>query len=114
MASQSRLGVCHRRLRCKWRRTRISDAINLDIATSVRPDVACDLDSRPWPFLDSQFSEVFAYDVIEHCDNVIATMEEIHRVSTDGAMVHITVPRPYLTGFGFHASGWTLCPSAGC
>ena len=46
----------------------------------------------PWPFLDSQFSEVFAYDVIEHCDDVIATIEEIHRVSTNGAVVHITAP----------------------
>ena len=71
---------------------RIADALNVDIVSRVGPDIVCNLDRRPWPFLDSQFSEVFAYDVIEHCDDVIATMEEIHRVSTDNAIVHITVP----------------------
>ncbi|HKV55172.1 MAG TPA: methyltransferase domain-containing protein [Candidatus Binataceae bacterium] len=71
---------------------KIDDAVNVDIASSVGADITHDLNERPWPLPDSQFSEVFAYDVIEHCDDIIATMEEIHRVSTDGAVVHITVP----------------------
>jgi hypothetical protein len=35
---------------------------------------------------------VLAYDVIEHLDNVIAVMEEIHRVSAASAIVRITLP----------------------
>jgi predicted SAM-dependent methyltransferase len=71
---------------------RIQDAVNADVAISVGPDVVCDLNKRPWPFGDDQFLEVFAYDVIEHCDDVVLTMEEIHRVCGDGAVLRITVP----------------------
>jgi hypothetical protein len=73
-------------------RRRLPNAVNVDIRAGVGPDVVCDLNKRPWPFRDGQFSAVFAYDIIEHCEDVIATMEEIHRVSSDGALVRITVP----------------------
>ena len=68
------------------------DAVNLDITPRTSPDVVHDLNRLPWPFADNCFREVFAYDVIEHLDNFIATMEEIHRVCCDGAVVCITVP----------------------
>ncbi|HVB81613.1 MAG TPA: methyltransferase domain-containing protein [Candidatus Binataceae bacterium] len=71
---------------------RIQGAVNVDVAKSVGPDIVCDLNRRPWPFASDQFSEVFAYDVIEHCDDAVLTMEEIHRVCAHGAVVHITVP----------------------
>src|SRR5690606_13112739 len=45
-----------------------------------------------WPLPSDQFTEVLAHDVIEHLDDVVATMEEIHRVSRDGAVVRITLP----------------------
>lgn len=51
-----------------------------------------DLDQIPWPFKDNCFAEVDAYDVVEHCANVVATMQEIHRVCRDGAIVRITTP----------------------
>jgi len=35
---------------------------------------------------------VYAYDIIEHVDDVIATMNEVHRVCQAGARVEITVP----------------------
>ena len=41
---------------------------------------------------DDRFNEVFAYDVLEHCADLIAVMEELHRVCRDGAVVRITVP----------------------
>jgi hypothetical protein len=73
-------------------RKRIAEAVNVDIEASVEPDVVHDLNQRPWPFPDGMFSEVFAYDVIEHCDDVIGVLDEIHRVAADGALVRITVP----------------------
>lgn len=91
------------------------DAVNLDITDSTRPDVVHDLDDRPWPLPDGQFDEVLAHDVIEHLDDVIGTMEEIHRVCRDGAVVRITLPhfscsnaftdpthRHYFGWFSFH------------
>src|SRR6266852_9566129 len=73
-------------------RRRIADALNVDINRDVEPDLEYDLDWRPWPLPTGHFIEVFAYDVIEHGANVLAVMEEIHRVTRDGALVRITVP----------------------
>jgi hypothetical protein len=73
-------------------RKRIAGALNLDINRDVEPDLEYDLDRLPWPLPTGYFIEVFAYDVIEHCANVLAVMEEIHRVTRDGALVRITVP----------------------
>ena len=67
-------------------------ALNVDRVASTGPDVVHNLDERPWPFPDDHYREVRAYDVIEHLDDVIGVMEEIHRVSQDGAIVRITVP----------------------
>ena len=68
------------------------DAVNVDVTASTSPDVVHDLNVRPWPFPDNRFSEVQAHDVVEHLDDIVATMEEIHRVCRDGAVVRITVP----------------------
>lgn len=65
------------------------DAVNVD---ATNPDVVHDLDLVPWPFEADRFREVHAYDVIEHLTDIVCTMEEIHRVCTDGALVKITVP----------------------
>ena len=70
----------------------IPDALNLDITPDTNPDVVHDLNRLPWPFPANQFREVLAYDVIEHLGDFIATMEEIHRVCRDRAVVRITVP----------------------
>ena len=68
------------------------DAINVDLVPSTNPDIVHDLNNRPWPLPDNQFDECHAYDVIEHLDNIVASMEEIHRVCRNGAVVRITVP----------------------
>jgi SAM-dependent methyltransferase len=71
---------------------RLDDAVNLDITPLTQPDVVHDLNVRPWPFPDKSFDEIVAYDVIEHLPNTLAVMEEIHRISADGAIVRITLP----------------------
>src|SRR5207237_10160930 len=47
---------------------------------------------RPWPLPADHFREVLANDVIEHLDDIVGSMQEIHRVCRDGAVVRITVP----------------------
>jgi SAM-dependent methyltransferase len=71
---------------------RLEGAINLDRMSTVNPDVVHDIDKVPWPFLEDQFSQVHANDVIEHCSDVVVTMEEIHRICRSGAVVQITTP----------------------
>jgi SAM-dependent methyltransferase len=67
-------------------------AINLDISDRVGADVVHDLNDTPWPFAPDTFQEVHAYDVLEHVQDVVATLEEIHRICRSGARVHLTVP----------------------
>jgi len=68
------------------------EAVNVDINPVTGADLIHNLNQRPWPLPDSHFDKIFAFDVIEHCTDVIAVMEEIHRVSRDGAVVSITTP----------------------
>ena len=70
----------------------VPEAVNLDLTRETNPDVIHDLKQLPWPLPNNHFSEVLAYDVIEHLDDFIAAMEEIHRVCSNGAVVRITVP----------------------
>ena len=73
-------------------RKRIDGAINVDRVADVNPDMIHDLDILPWPFPENRFNKVHAYDVIEHCSDLVATMNEIHRICANGASVHITTP----------------------
>jgi SAM-dependent methyltransferase len=68
------------------------DAVNIDLVASTKPDIVHDLDQLPWPLPSGAFREVWAYDVLEHLDDLVAVMEEIHRVCAPGARVKITVP----------------------
>jgi len=71
---------------------RRSDAVNVDLVPNTNPELVWDLNRLPWPLPSDHFREVLAFDVIEHLDNVISAMEEIHRVCSPGAIVRITLP----------------------
>lgn len=73
-------------------RKRMADALNVDLTSHTNPDLVHNLNERPWPFSDNQFQAVHASDVIEHLDDTVASMEEIHRVCAPGAVVYIIVP----------------------
>ena len=70
----------------------MAGAVNLDISAEVGADVVHNLAQMPWPLPPDTFREVYAYDVIEHLDDIVRVMEEIHRICKPGARVHITVP----------------------
>lgn len=67
-------------------------ATNVDLTPETGPDVVHDLNVLPWPFAESSFDEVHAYDVIEHLADVIKTLEEIHRVTRSGGTLTVHVP----------------------
>lgn len=69
----------------------IEGAVNVDLFAS-RADVRHDLNQYPYPFSDDAFDEIHAWNVIEHLDDVVAAMHEIHRIGADGSLVHIRVP----------------------
>ena len=67
-------------------------AVGVDSNPAAHPDVVHDLEVIPYPFDDSSFDEIYLDNVLEHLTDVIATMEEIHRIGAPGALVRIDVP----------------------
>jgi predicted SAM-dependent methyltransferase len=45
------------------------DLVTLDINADHKPDVVWDLNERPLPFDDETFTEIHAYEVLEHLGN---------------------------------------------
>jgi len=93
-------------------------AIGVDRNRASAADVIADLDRFPYPFRDGSFDEIRAIHVIEHVNDVIATMEEFHRLLRPGGRVFIVTPhytdfssfcdpthRWHLTSFSFRYFG---------
>ena len=75
-------------------------AIGVDLNPRSQADVLCDLNLFPYPFADGVFDSVLCEHVLEHLDDVIRVMEEIHRVSKAGARIIVKVP--YFTSVYFY------------
>lgn len=54
-------------------------------------DVIADL-NHPLPFPDSSFDEVRAVHVIEHVNDIMKAVAEIHRVARSGGLVYLATP----------------------
>jgi predicted SAM-dependent methyltransferase len=67
-------------------------AIGIDISSNTQADIVHDLNKFPWPFNDNEFDEIICNDILEHLDNIITVMEEIHRLGKSNAIVRIRVP----------------------
>lgn len=67
-------------------------AVGIDVNPASDADVVHDLDVFPYPFADDSFDEVYADNVIEHLGDVVAVMEEIHRICRPGGLVKVIVP----------------------
>lgn len=68
------------------------DSIGLDICVSSHADVIHDLNDFPYPFEDSKFDIVTCIHVLEHLNDVIKTVEEIHRILKSGGLLIVEVP----------------------
>lgn len=75
---------CGRNYRDGW--------VNVDNCPDVKADVVHDLNRVPWPFEDDSVSEIEMYGVLEHLDNTIQSLAEIHRILIPGGTAHIHVP----------------------
>ena len=68
------------------------DSIGIDKNPRSQADIIHDLDQFPYPFADNEFDEVICDNVLEHLDDVIRVMEEIHRIVKPGGIVTVIVP----------------------
>ncbi len=70
----------------------IPGAVNLDWIKLPGVDVVHNLEKTPWPFKKDEFDEVRAYSVLEHVDNFVKIMEEIHRILKPNGLCIIVGP----------------------
>jgi SAM-dependent methyltransferase len=67
-------------------------SIGIDINPATMADVIHDLNTAPYPFKNDQFDMIICHDILEHLDNIIPSMKEIHRIGKCGAYVDIKTP----------------------
>lgn len=71
---------------------KMKGAIGIDINARTDADIVHDLNKTPYPFDRSTFDEIYADNVLEHLDNVMNIMEEVHRISKPQGIIVIKVP----------------------
>ena len=72
--------------------SKIPGAVGVDIRPSPGVDVVADLERAHWPFRNESFAEVHLNDTIEHFEDVVRAMREVHRVTKRGGRVKILTP----------------------
>ncbi|MFA6519698.1 MAG: class I SAM-dependent methyltransferase [Candidatus Paceibacterota bacterium] len=71
---------------------KLPGAVGIDILKFPSVDIVHDLSIFPWPIQNARFDLVFANHLLEHANDVVRTMEEIHRVLKPGGRAVIQVP----------------------
>jgi SAM-dependent methyltransferase len=66
--------------------------INVDINPALRPDLVHNLDNFPYPFKENEFDEIVLDHVVEHLENPLATLEELHRISKNDGKIILKCP----------------------
>jgi SAM-dependent methyltransferase len=77
--------------------TYIPGFINLDI--SPRADITLDLNRDPLPFDNDSVDLIFSYHTLEHIDNYLFALGEIHRVLKHGGYLFLGLPYVTLTEY---------------
>ncbi len=66
--------------------------VGIDISNDTDADIIHDLNKFPYPFSDNEFDYVYADNIIEHLDDVVKVLEELHRITKEGATIKVIVP----------------------
>ena len=65
--------------------------VNCDKSNKVRADKIIDIEKK-LPFKDNSVDKVVAYHVLEHVNNLVELMKEIHRICKNDSIMKIRVP----------------------
>ncbi len=66
--------------------------MNVDIVKLPGVDKVLDLEKTPYPFKDNEFDEIYADNVLEHLEQFIPIMQELHRILKPKGKLIIKVP----------------------
>jgi SAM-dependent methyltransferase len=67
-------------------------AVGIDFNRRTAADIVHDLNEFPYPLEDASFDEVYLDNALEHLEDVIRVMEEVHRILVPGGLVKVIVP----------------------
>lgn len=73
-------------------RSKFPGAIGLDVRTNSVADVRTDLDRLPWPLREGSFDLIVMRHVLEHMQDVVATVEELYRITKPGGRIVVETP----------------------
>lgn len=79
----------------------LKEYINVDLTKKYGAEISHNLEKFPYPFKDNTFEEILIDNVLEHLEDTIKVMEELHRISKKNAIIKIIVPH----SSGFMAFG---------
>lgn len=71
---------------------KIDGYTGVDFIKTAGTDIVHNLNSLPYPFTDSSIEEIIVNNVLEHLDDLIAVMEELHRILKADGILKINVP----------------------
>ena len=77
--------------------------IGLDRIKTPGVDVVWNLEKTPLPFKKNEFDEVHASHVIEHVENVVELIKDLHRIIKPKGKLFITVPH-----FSWNFAYWDI------
>lgn len=66
--------------------------INVDVSPHVKTDVVWNLDKYPYPLKDNSVDYILAMAIIEHLEDLVAFMEEAHRILKPGGELRFRTP----------------------
>ena len=67
-------------------------AVGIDANPRSHADVFHNLNRFPYPFAQNSVDEIYCDNVLEHLDDIVQVMEELHRIAKPSALVTIIVP----------------------
>jgi SAM-dependent methyltransferase len=67
-------------------------AVGLDISADTDADIVHDLDVFPYPLEDASFDEVIMQDVIEHVEDPMRVVAELHRILRPDGRLQLRTP----------------------
>ncbi len=67
-------------------------AVGIDRLDIPGVDIIHDLNVFPYPFKDDEFDRIILDNCLEHLNEPLDVLAELHRVARDDALVHIIVP----------------------
>jgi len=68
------------------------DFVNVDYKKFNGVDLVYDLNKIPYPFKDNTFDEIIMRNILEHLENPLNILKEIHRISKPNARIFIKTP----------------------